>query len=525
MLKRLFILFFLVCTQLYNAKSEEAFYANVTFLSQERDFFMHTVERGQTVYSVSKMYNIKVEDIYLLNPGSEAGIQAGSELKIPQKSGSYFYHTIEPKETLYSVSKKYQMKGEDIIDVNQGLSIETFTIGKIIRIPTNKVTTPMEGNEEYNKSLTNALLNNSQKGKNINVIKVALLLPLGLKEGTNFRNSAGNQMVEYYEGFLLALEDLKKKGISVDLQIYDTGSGTDLITDILKKPSMKTVNLIIGGLSEKQIKLISAFGYENNIPYVIPFSNKSDAPLNFYHVYQVSTPQSYLYSKASTAFCNKYKDSNIVFYIPEAKRNKMDFIKILQKDLSSRNIPYQVINGSNLSVEIQGVINNDKNNVFVPADDEKETLFDLIAPLKLISEIAPQTSISLFGYPAWQVVSSERLDDFFRLNVTFHSIYYANPTSPQVKSFNNRYLKWYSRDMINIFPKYGILGYDTGMFFIQCLHRYGTSFDTNINKLNYTGIQTDFYFERANNWGGFINTNLFLVEFMPDFSIVSNRVK
>jgi LysM repeat protein len=485
------------------------------------------VERGQTIYSIAKMYNVSLDTIYELNPGSEGGIQAGSKLKIPQESGSYFYHTIQSKETLYSVSRMYQMKGEDILDVNPGLSIETFTAGRVIRIPTNRVTTPMEGtNEECNIKITNELLNISRKVKNdIKSVKTALLIPFGLKEGTTPQNAAGNRMVEYYEGFLLALKDLKKKGISVDLQVYDIGYGSDLLPEILEKPSMQDVNLIIGGLSDNQIKLISAFSSEKEIPYVIPFTSKTEEPSNYYTVYQISTPQSYLYSKASAAFCNKYKDANIIFYISDSSKSKIDFIEIVQKDLTVKKIPYKVVKDENLSFEIQNALSSTKNNVFIPSDDTLETLSNLITSLKSVLETTPQIAVSLFGHPAWQIYTAKYSSDFFYLNVAFYSIFYANPTSPKVKSFYNNYIQWYSREMINTFPKYGILGYDTGMFFIQLLDKYGTSYNVNVNNLNYSNVQTDFYFERINNWGGFINTNIYLIEFNPDLTITSNRFK
>jgi LysM repeat protein len=467
------------------------------------------------------MYSVSVEDIYLLNPGSREAIQTGSQLKIPQESGSYFYHTIQQKETLYSVSRKYQMKGEDILDVNPGLSIETFTAGKTIRIPTNRVTTPMDSsNETLNQHITNALLNNPADGKDIKTVKIALLLPLGLKENAGSKNTVRGRMVEYYEGVLLALEDIKKKGISVDLQVHDIGSGVDLLPALFKKPAMQNVNLIIGGLSDQQIKLIAYYSHERAIPYVFPFTSKSDEPLNYDNVYQINTPQSYLYSKASSAFYNKYKTSNIILYIPDKKGNKMDFIEVVKKDLTAKGISYKVLESE---TAIQTVVNNTKNNVFIPADDNSETLSKLITPLKTFMETNPGLSVSLFGYPSWQVYSMEHASDFFRMNATFYSIFYANPTSPKVKSFQNNYLRWYSKEMINTFPKFGMLGYDTSMFFIQLLNQYGTSSDVNINKLSYTGVQTDFYFERVNNWGGFINTNIYLVEFNPDFKITANR--
>jgi LysM repeat protein len=472
------------------------------------------------------MYNVTVDDIYNLNPGSNTGIKAGSQLKIPQNSGSFFYHTIQPQETLYSVSRRYEMKGEDIFSANPGLSIETFTIGKTIRIPTNKVTTPMEGpDENYNKIITNALLYPSLKSESIVSFRMALLLPFGTNEGTNSQNASNNRMVEYYEGFLMALVDLKKKGISVDLQVYDIGSKTDLLSSVLKLPSMQNLHLIVGGLSEKQIESIAKFSSEKNIPYVIPFS-RTDEPFKYHNVYQINTPQEYLYTKTSAAFCSKYRGANIIFYVPNSKGNKKDFVEIMQRDLTAQKIIYQEIGTTNnLSSEISKALRSDVNNIFIPADDGADTFLKLLASLKAVKDLRPQLAISMAGYPTWQIFSADHSEDCFRLNVSFFSIFYANPTSPKVKSFHNNYYSWYSRELINTFPKFGILGYDTGMFFIQLFNTYGTSYETNINQLKYTGIQTDFYFERVNNWGGFINTNIYWVEFTPDLTIVSNRIK
>ena len=519
------LIIFIFGFQSYNVKSEEAFYSAASFFAQDTNtYFLHTVERGQTVFSISKMYNVSVDDIYRLNPGSQESIPIGGQLRIPQESGSYFYHTIQPQETLYSVSRKYYMKGEDITSVNPGLTVETFTIGKVIRIPTNRVTTPMEGNESYNQQITNALLNPTLRGENIQTIHVALLLPIGLKEGTNVRNAANNRMVEYYEGFLLALEELKTKGISVNLQVHDIGSGISNLPEILKKPAMQNVNLVIGGFSDNQIKLIANFAQGRNIPYVIPFS-RSDEPLSNHKVYQINTPPSYLYAKASIAFYNKYKNSNIIFHIPNRTGNRMDFIEILQQDLRSKGVPYKVISTGVLSAEIQQAIEQDKNNVFIPNDDGSEALLRLISHLKPLADTNPQLSLSLFGYPRWQEQSAEYSDDFFRFNVNFYSFFYANPTDPRVRAFYNNYYRWFSREPIHIFPKYGILGYDTGMYFIQLLHKYGTAYEVNVNNLTYNGIQTDFSFEKVNNWGGFLNTNLYLIEFKPDFGITSTRIK
>jgi len=525
--KQLLLLFAILSLPFYNVKSEEAFYPELTFLTQEDTFFLHTIERGQTVYSISVMYNVSVEDIYRLNPESRKVIRIGDVLKIPQKSGSYLYHTIQPQETLYGVSQKYRMKGEDIIAANPGLSVQTFTIGKIIRIPTNMVTTPIQGgNEAANSSKTNSLLLQTDRSKEVNTIKVALFLPFGIRD-TTIQKAIQSRMVEYYEGFLLALEDIKKEAISVDLQVYDTGAGTKEIQDTLKKKAMQDVDLLIGGLFDEQIKLLSRFAKDKGIPYIIPVTSQSNEPLNNPNVYQINTPQSYLYSKASSAFCNKYRRDNIIIVSDETgTAGKKDFIDLLKQDLQDKNIPYKTIAlEATFFNDVKSLLNSNQNNVIIPSDASAETLSKLIMPLESIIEDQPVLSLSLFGYPDWQVHSAKYSSDFFRLNATYYTGFYFDPASPDVKNFYSTFYKFYTRVLGNNYPKYGMLGYDTGMYFIRLIHAYGTPFDFHINDLQYRGVQTDFYFERVNNWGGFINTNMYLINYNQDYSITKSLVK
>lgn len=64
---------------------------------------------------------------------------------------------------------------------------------------------------------------NTRSSKRINVIKAAVVLPF-LPDGASKSESA--KMVEYYEGFLMAVDSLKRTGTSIDLYTYSTGPAT-----------------------------------------------------------------------------------------------------------------------------------------------------------------------------------------------------------------------------------------------------------------------------------------------------------
>ncbi len=562
------------------------------------DIFVHTIEQGQTVYAIATMYGVSVDDIYMLNPDSKNGIKAGAKLRIPQRdqaAGSkqsednYTYHTIQPKETLYSLTIRYGVPAKAIIEANPGLSTSTFNIGKIIRIPavvieslpTTEIKTvskeieytiakketmyrickkfnvssnelisinpklkegvkagmvikiPVKTEELVTTDImgqpaehdVNALLSLPKNSERVNQIKVAMFLPFMTNEVVTSANSA--RFIEYYEGFLLAIDSLRNQGCSVDLSVFDIGEGTTQLKQILKKPELKETNLIIGAVQNDQIGLVAKFAQQNNIRYVIPFTSKNDDVLSNAYVYQVNTPHSYLYAKASEAGANLFSNDNIIFINIKDGDEKAEFIQSFKGELAQRGIAYKELNydPETFSVAVEEQIDPNKRNVFVPTSSSLNAINKIKSPLRMLSEAQPASQITLFGYPEWQTYTRDCLDDFFALNTYIYSNFYSDNLSQEVNDFYTKYKTWYSKNLINTFPKYGILGFDTGMYFLGAIQKYGTNFENKLDSINYKSIQTGFDFQRVNNWGGFINTNIFIVHYGNDYRVTRNEIK
>jgi LysM repeat protein len=86
----------------------------------------HRVEAGETLFSISRKYGVTVNEIVQLNPNVENGLKAGQIIKIPGQHASSVaeitspvYHTVEPSETLFSIARKYQVSLSDLRSINQ----------------------------------------------------------------------------------------------------------------------------------------------------------------------------------------------------------------------------------------------------------------------------------------------------------------------------------------------------------------------------------------------------------------------
>ncbi|SDS18960.1 LysM peptidoglycan-binding domain-containing protein [Christiangramia echinicola] len=105
----------------------------------------HTVKKGETVFSISQSYNIDEEDIYKYNPDAKEGIGINEKLVIPveatrsenkaESNTQFTEHTVKKKETLYSLSKEYDVSVDDIKRYNKQLYSKELQMGETIRIP------------------------------------------------------------------------------------------------------------------------------------------------------------------------------------------------------------------------------------------------------------------------------------------------------------------------------------------------------------------------------------------------------
>ena len=126
--------------------------------AQNEKYITHKVTQGQTLFSISKLYDTTVELIVRNNPGSAKKLSVGQTLKIPVNNlpeanenstvrDGKLYHTISSKETLFSLGKKYGVTPDEICAANPGLSINNFPIGKEIIIPGQQVSEKKVGKE------------------------------------------------------------------------------------------------------------------------------------------------------------------------------------------------------------------------------------------------------------------------------------------------------------------------------------------------------------------------------------------
>lgn len=120
-------------------------------------YLLYKVEPGETIFRISQKYDVTTLEIREANGLPNYDIEVGQILKIPRKKIILnekvpIKHTIAPGDNLYSISKKYDVTVKEIIEWNQ---LKDFTLpeGKTLIVGYKTDTT------QYFQPISNANLN------------------------------------------------------------------------------------------------------------------------------------------------------------------------------------------------------------------------------------------------------------------------------------------------------------------------------------------------------------------------------
>lgn len=553
--------------------------------------FTHTIAKGETVYSIAKVYGVSVEEIYALNPEARQGIKAGATLRLPQKKGGAAgkFHTIAAGETLYRLTQLYKVTAESICAANPGLTAENFKAGQVVVIPQSRSSetsqvpadaaksnepvraqqqeTVQSGCREMHKvkrretiygiakeygvteealyranpemrqpdyklkkgtficipypeqkkvekpvPTNEELLSRPARIERMRNLRMAVLLP--------FQSDAskGARMVEYYRGLLMAVDSLKQGGTSVEVYAYDSGKTAADMRKILQKPELVKADIIFGPLHNEQIAPLAAFCKTNAIRCVLPFSSQSDDLYSNPFLYMVNAPKDYQYEEVNELAKNLFSSYNIVVLdTGEPDESGRSLTASLRTALP---VPVKQVKLSADADAWLQVFDSGRKNLIIPNSSSIKALNQLFPKLKQFVQTHDKYRFALLGYPEWQTYTSSHLENFYHFDTYIYSTFYRKPLSEEVRLFEGKYMYWFKKPMISSYPRFGLLGFDTGYFFLKGLADYGKqSFDSYLSQMQSPDYQQSFRFERVSNWGGFVNKKVKLIHYMPQQTV------
>lgn len=514
-----------------------------------KKFYLHTVEKGQTIYTIAKTYDVSKNDIIIENPELIDGLKDNSVIRIPYKKAlpvtptkineDSQLHKVEQGQTLYSISKKYNVTTDDIIKLNPEIN-SGLKAGQTIKIPVtekSKTTVYVEEKNENAKSTVPSVISDEKKvavKDEVSVVKtvpepikienvsgdlinVAVLLPFYTNLNT-YSDSADDKnelyiksqlAIEFYQGLQLAADSLTREGVNIRLFVYDTENDSVRVEDIMRKSEMLQMNLIIGPLYAEELSVATAHARKNNIPLISPFSQTNKILLGKPNVFKAVASNNTQTDVIAKYICEKYSGQNFILLhsdIPKEKNLVDTFKKKFNNYRKSKFDSLIILNTKQAGIaEIEKKKSATKLNIlYAPVSDQSLTteLFNKLYALK-------DSSFVVFGHENWINFENIEVDRFFDYQVHIPSAYYVNYDDNATKRVVDLCRNKFSNDV----NKYSFQGFDVTYYFIKLFASQRENFMKSIGNYPFTGVQTQFNFYQTAVESGWENQSIHLLKY------------
>ena len=604
-------------------------------------YYIHQVKKGETAYSISKAYSITVEELTRENPPAVYGVKEGQALRIqvkpvPEDATSesvvinnkrdetkFIYHNLKPGETVYFLSKSYDVSESEIIQSNPGIDINKLPVGAEIAIPRRKFMSSRQQFDDqqkefiYHKVLQGESLSSiadkyglkvrdlrkanrdlrfPQVGDYVKVpgaklaekhniepvladtvsliaeeplrrerpagftavkelrgsLNVAVLLPFYIKENSHrieidsSKSTKGKKLpkvtkseedwiypesldfIEMYEGILLAADTLCSLGMDINLHAFDIKSDTVELTKIIKAGKLTGMDLIIGPVYSHNLSMVAAYAKDFGIPVVSPvplFNNDvlSNNPVLFLANSSLDVAQQRLAEKIS-----EYQDCNFVFIHSDTTGTDKDVKRFKNLIISEliKKVPYDEIKFKEFTFYSRSMFDNDSINRLSHALSEQFKNIVIIASEKapVISEtiidvhsLSKKLDVKVFGYPAMRDIVNLDSKYFFDLDIMVYTPNWIDYSRSDVKQFNSDFRQKFLTEPTQ--KSYAWQGYDIAYYFISGLAIHRNEFVVHPEIHHPDLLQTDYDFVRKTAENGFENQNLFLVRYTKDYEV------
>jgi len=515
-----------------------------------KKYYLHKLDKGQSLYSITKLYNIKLDDLYAENPELKQGTKAGQEIKIPFggeaahfnnanattptisttprtvytiDTTKYSTYKVGKGETVYAITKKFNLSPDYFEKLNPG-SKAGLKEGQLVAIGERSPVKTLATTTNTVKPTADTFPLKIHFPKK-NAYNLALILPFKLDQLELINPSAlvkanvsfpqiSSLATDFYLGFKQAVDSLSSKDFQINLELHDLDDKDSVnMVNIVNSLDKKQTDFIFGPMYANGFKTISVKAKELNIPIVSPITQQNK--FLYENIYASKTnPSQFTMVEALADYILdslKPKKSRVILNIASDKDAKeMGFVKAFKQyyNEKARKRGYAL---KDTAYSVRGIAGIKANyeagikNVVVSLSANQILITDFTTQLALFAD---KKDITLCGFE--ETTYTDNLDQEYlnQLNYTFPS---ANNIT-NTKSYQNIITKYWAKQ--NTYPgKFYFIGFDIGMYYLKNLRDHGADFIFRLNELPSETGYLRFKFTRPDNSTGFDNNGVYIFKY------------
>ena len=256
-------------------------------------FESYTVPKSMGLFRISQNYGISVDSVMKLNPEIKeiGGLKEGMVLRLPKQkpkdeevnTDNYLFYEVKPKQNIFRLTQNLKMSRDSLFLLNPELQ-NGLKAGMVLKLPKEKTKVLDVKNalvlDKFN--LIDSLDTNNRPN-------ILVMLPFRL-DRIDFDNTEKTENQIYrrdislamglYTGALVAVDSIKKTGVSVDLKVLDTERNLNKVKEMLAQQPLFGVDAILGPVDPNLLGEIAVQANGYDVPVVAPFASKSKLSLS-----------------------------------------------------------------------------------------------------------------------------------------------------------------------------------------------------------------------------------------------------
>ena len=519
--------------------------------------YSHVVLEKQTLYSISKAYNVSIEDIYKLNPTlQEQGLKKNSIILIPvaetvkeevkaaeETATKVAKETKEDKETkevktakatkkkihvrkwyedIEMIADQYGVTVEEIMAANNLKSTKLANRQKLV-IPASDMvaeeiaeaypTTEAAGliTSESENTITDSTINEVQQdaiAQHYGPVKATLLLPMRNAEGKLSRNN-----MDFYSGAMMAIYDMAQKGIDIDVNTYDLADQSIHVN----KEDLEDSDIIIGPVSAAdQTRVLQASS--DSCRLISPLDPRSEKLVGQYsRLIQAPTPHKIQYQDLISRIKEEMQENDKVIMFSERTARINEAVNTMKEVMDSSGIAYtpfeySILEGRDILEPLKELMTAEGTNRIYIASESEAFVNDVVRNLNLM--LLENFVVVLYAPSRIRSFETIEVEHFHKTSMRVSLTYFINYQDQAVKDFLLKYRALYNTEP----TQFAFQGYDIATYFINLCHKYGKDWTKMLEESGEAMLQSTFSFSRQDS-GSYVNTGVRRISYGPNWTI------
>ncbi|MCL2682217.1 MAG: ABC transporter substrate-binding protein [Bacteroidales bacterium] len=449
--------------------------------------------------------------------------------RIENIGGTYYHlHTVEKGQTMYSITRVYQVTSGEI---KRTIDKPDIQIDEILMIPMSVKRlqalkkSGLLPEEKPEPNIPKTVPENSDviilkefTNPPKTTLNVALMLPLHLNEVDQIRiNSRDNvpprsfRFLSFYEGATLAAQAFEAENVKINVHVFDVTDDENTAVNLISSGKLNRMDIIVGPFHLRSFRLMSDFAKQQGIFIINPISERDDILVDNPYVIKIN-PSERNQLNAFLRYITKDKTKQQILIVsndslPNEKERSEQARLFFEMHYRDFYTPVFVDISKDRFQAFNNLLSNTKRNAIIYLSNNPAFVTEILTQVPKRENSVEDVLYSLNRLSQFDFTEIQYLRD---LQTHYTTPFFVDHDSERVRDFERLFFETYQ----TIPDNNAYMGYDVMNFVLTMLNLGNTNYGNYLETKTFKGLHNSIRLKRADPTQGLENqeTNILKIE-------------